>query len=165
MQRPMKETPSCPAPLVPSFCLHCARVTRDFRLVLAAGHQLSVGSADSSEHQLLERSISTKFGGSFFHLSCAWNNSVINLSLIWGVLFFIGLLRDFMLYAIGLWNIILNYNSCSEPVLKKLLAKIIWVSECNFATKHRCLVFLVPCLPEVIFHILAAHTIVWGPAA
>lgn len=72
--------------------------------------QLSAGKTDSTENQCTESYTSTKFGLYFFHLSIAWNNSVINLSLIWSISFFIGLLRDIILYATGLWSIIINYN-------------------------------------------------------
>lgn len=39
-----------------------------------------------------------------------------------------------ILYAIGVWNIIfINYNSCSEPVLNKWLAKLTSVPEHNLS--------------------------------
>lgn len=54
--------------------------------------------------------------------------------------FFIGLLRDIILHATGLWN----YNSHRKPVLNKLLAKTESVSEYNFAASPQTKQFETP---------------------
>lgn len=49
---------SCPLTLVPLFCQHCASLaTRDFQFVLAARHQLLIGSTNSSKSQPIEKAI------------------------------------------------------------------------------------------------------------
>ena len=97
--------------------------------------QLLAGRTDSAKNQSVGGYTSIKFEPYFFHLPFAWNNGIINLPL--GVCYlFIGLLKNIILYATGLW-IIINYNSHSELVLNKLLAKTISVSEHNLPlTKH-----------------------------
>lgn len=58
---------------------------------------------------------------------------IVQLIYYWFVVcyWFIGF-RDIILYANGLWNIIIiNYNPHSEPALNKLLSKTISVSENN----------------------------------
>lgn len=83
------------------------------------------------------RYTSTKFAPYFFHLSFAWNNDIINHC--FGVCsFFTGLLRDIILYAIGLWNMSINYNSHSEAMSNKLLAKTISFSEHNLPQIKHC---------------------------
>ena len=53
-------------------------------------------------NQLTQRHNSTKFGFYSFHLPLAWNNNVINLSVVWNMLLLYWLLRDIILYALGL---------------------------------------------------------------
>lgn len=53
-----------------------------------------------------------------------------------GCYFFIDLLRD-ILYATGLRNVIIKHNSHTEPVLNKLLANTISVSEHNLPKKKK----------------------------
>ena len=48
--------------------------------------------------------------------------------------FFIGLLRDIILCATGLWN---YYKSHREPVLNKPAAETVSVSEHNFAPQNK----------------------------
>lgn len=58
---------------------------------------------------------------------CLEKNSVVNH--LFGVCyFFTSLLKDIILYAIGFWN---YYDFHSEPLLNKLLAKTISISEHN----------------------------------
>lgn len=52
--------------------------------------------------------------------------------MVWIMLFCISLLRDIILCAIVLWH---YYNSCSLPVLNKILEKIILFSEHNLPPK------------------------------
>lgn len=53
-----------------------------------------------------------------------------------GCYFFVDLLRD-ILYASGLRNVIIKHNSHSEPVLNKLFANTISVSEHNLPKKKK----------------------------
>lgn len=92
------------------------------------------------------------------HLHCIWT-SFLPFPLAWNTVwliyhwlgicyFFISLLRDIILYATGLWNC---YNSHSQPVFNKLLAKSILASEHN--------------LPQIITSLLRLQFILkvgWG---
>lgn len=51
----------------------------------AADTQLLIGSTDSMENHLVEGYASAKFGLYFCHLFFDWNNSVMNLSLVWSI--------------------------------------------------------------------------------
>lgn len=73
----------------------------------AAKTPLFVGRTDPTKNQFTERYTLQLKLDFIFHLLFAWNNTVINLSLFWSY-FFIGLLWDIILYAIGLRNIITN---------------------------------------------------------
>lgn len=70
------------------------------------------------------------------------HGTIVWLICHWFVLcyFFIGLLRDIILHATGLWN----YNSHSKPVLHTLLAKTESVSEYNFAASPQTKQFETP---------------------
>lgn len=73
----------------------------------------------SPKYQLVSDTPQTKIGLYAFH--CPWPGTIVwFLYHCFGVCFFIGLLKDIILYATGLWK---YYNSHSEPVLNKILAK------------------------------------------
>lgn len=75
-----------------------------------------------------------------FIVPFVWKNSIINLSLVWSMLFLYWLIKGHYLYAIGLWN----YNSQSRHVLNKKLANIISFSEHNLPwNKTKALYFVI----------------------
>lgn len=76
--------PDLPTTLAPSLLATCpsSRVPKP-----AGVTQHLVRRTGSTKNQLIERCTLTKFGPSFFHLPLVSNNSVINLSLVWTILF------------------------------------------------------------------------------
>lgn len=88
----------------------------------------------------IKRYTSVKFELYSFYLP--WHRTIMWLICHLFVLcyFFIGLLRDIILHATGLWN----YNSHRKPVLNKLLAKTESVSEYNFAASPQTKQFETP---------------------
>ena len=115
-------------------CQHCRRLP----LTSCPNREGPEPAADSWKDRLsweptfllVERYTSTKCGLSSFHLPFAWNHSVIILILVLTILFLYWLIKR---HYPGLWSIIMNCNSHSEPGLNKLWANTISVSEHNFA--------------------------------